>query len=1338
MGITLITWIVTGWRRSFWSALMLLVAVVSASSKAHAQDTSQTTAVRLAAASPSAAQKQKLMSNYLHTPLQFEPNQGQTDKQVQFVSQGAGYSLFLTSNKAVLSLSSPAGKQAALEMVVAGANPLAVADGIEPFAARSNYIRGNDPNKWRTNVPEYGRVRYQQLYPGIDLTFYGNQRRVEYDFVVAPGANPNTIRLQFHGMDHMRLDRSGELRLQTAAGEVHLDRPVIYQENADGSHAPVQGSFAIAKNEIIFKVGDYDKARPLVIDPVVQFATFLGGSNNENNFADGKSGSYLSAIAIGPDQSIYVTGITSSSDFPTTTGAYQSTYTSGNTMFVTKFNPSGTGVAYSTYLGGTGGDTPDGIAIDSLGFAYIAGSTQSSNFPVTAGAIQSARLSSNTGFVTKLSQAGNSLIFSTYLGGTFVTELTGIAVDLAGHVYVTGLDNKGFPTTTGAFQTTVPGQENVVVAELQNDGKSLLYATYIGGEKVDIPRGIVIDSTGNAYIGGYTTSTAFPIVPTSGALQKTIGNTDGTPDGFVVKLNPTGTGLVYSTYLGGSALDQVNAIAVDSSGSAYVAGQTSSTNFPVVAPLQSANATNGDAFVAKLSPAGTSLAYSTYLGGKGEDFATGIVVDQAGDAFVGGITSSTAGAAGTFPTLYPIPLPDPGQLVTAAFVTEYNPTGSAMIYSTFFGGEETVEASSIAIDSIGDIFITGVVVPPAAFATPGAPQQTLKGNSDAFVAELYPMQVSPTALAFPNTPVGTTSAPLTVTIAYTGTGGLFVQTDPTGSESAFSQKLICGGFVAPQSSCTINVTFTPTAPGPFTGSFSFTTNASPVPQVITLSGTGTGTGTPQAVLTPAAINFGSQAVGTTSNVQVATLSNPGTAVLSISNVFLTGTNPTFFAINNGCGATLAIGASCNISVTFTPPSANPFSAALTIADNAVSLNQSTSLTGTGGGPQITQTNSVVFGNQAVGTTSATQNITLSNSGNANLTISSIALSGANPNLFTLNSASCPATLAPAASCTMTVSFSATSQGSFSAGVTVTPGNAGIAAGFTQLTGTGVVQTTPQAVLTPSTIAFGNQTSGTTSASQSLTLSNPGNGALSITSITLTGTNTAAFTLTNGCGSTLAAGATCNLSVTFTPSSATTFSAGISVVDNAAGSPQIATLSGTGTTPPDFTTASPTPPQTVSRGSVATYQINVTSATGTFNQPVTLSATGLPLGATVTFTPATVTPGSAGATSTMAIQTSPTAVLFGIGGPLSPGPAGIIELASSALVMASCCFYRKKLRLQNGRRLILLVGGLILLSLGVTACGGGFPEGKKSATFVITVTGANGTDLHATTVTLTVD
>ena len=1337
MGMTLITWIVTGWRRSLWTALMLLVSLVSAPPKAHAQNTAQTAAARLAAASPSATQKQKLMSNYLHTPLQFEPNQGQTDKQVQFISQGAGYSLFLTSNKAVLSLSSSAGKKAALEMVVAGGNTLATATGVEPSAARANYIRGNDPTKWRANVPEYGRVRYQQLYPGIDLTFYGNQRRLEYDFVVAPGANPNTIRLQFHGMDRMRLDRSGELRLQTAAGEVHLDRPVLYQENADGTHAPVQGSFAIAKNEVFLKIGDYDKTKSLVIDPVLTYATFLGGTGNENNFADGKSGSYLSAIAVGPDGSAYVTGITTSADFPTTTGAYKPTYTSGNTMFVTKFNAGGTGLTYSTYLGGTGADTPDAIAVDSSGNVYIAGSTQSSNFPVTTGAIQSAPLSTNTGFVTKLNANGSALVFSTYLGGTLVTELTGLAIDAASHVFVTGLDNKGFPTTTGAFQTTVPGQENVVVAELQNDGKSLLYGTYIGGERVDIPRGIALDASGNAYIGGYTNSTTFPIVPASGALQKTIGNTDGTTDGFVVKLNPTGTALVYSTYLGGSASDQINAIAVDASGSAYVAGQTASTNFPVVAPVQSTNAGNGDVFVAKLSSAGTSLSYSTYLGGKNPDFATGIVVDSLGDAYVGGITGSTAGAA-QFPTLFPIPLPDPGQLVTAAFVTEYNPTGSAMIYSTFFGSEETVEASSIAIDTVGDIFITGVVAPPAALATPGAFQQTLKGNSDAFVAELFPLEIGPTTLAFPNTPVGTTSAPLTVTVANTGFGSATFKTDPTGSESAFSQALVCNINIPSQGSCPINVTFTPTVAGPFTSSFSISTSASPNQQIITLTGTGTGAGTPQAVLTPSAINFGSQAVGTTSGVQVVTLSNPGTAVLSISNITFTGLNPTFFAFTSTCGATLAPNASCNISVTFTPPSANPFSASLTITDNAASLSQSTTLTGTGGGPQITQTNSVVFGNQAIGTTSATQNITLSNSGNANLTISSIALAGVNANLFTLNSANCPTTLAPAASCTMTVSFSPTTQGVFSAGVTVTPGTAGIAAGFTLLSGTGVVQTIPQAVLTPSTIAFGNQTSGTTSASQSLTLSNPGNAALSITSISLTGANTAAFTLTNGCGSTLAAGSTCNLSATFTPSSATAFSAGISVVDSAAGSPQTAPLSGTGTTPPDFTTASPTPPQTVSRGSVATYQINVTSAMGTFNQPVTLSAAGLPLGATATFTPATVTPGSAGATSTMAIQTSPTAVLFGVGGPLSPGPAGIIELASSALVMASCCFFRKKLRLQNGRRLILLIGGLILLSLGVTACGGGFPEGKKSATFVITVTGANGTDLHATNVTLTVD
>ena len=648
MGMTRMAWTLAGWGRPLRSILALaLVGVAVAAVAENGNRPIEGAGSDAIGSDTILTQKKAFLNTYLRAPLQFEVNQGQADRQVQFLSRGPGYSLFLTSSKAVLSLKSPAGKEATLEMVVAGSDRSITVSGIEPSAARSNYFRGNDPAQWRTNVPEYGKVQYRQLYPGIDLTFYGNQRRLEYDFVVAPGADPHKIRLQFQGMNRMRLDREGGLHLQTAGGEVRLDRPALYQENADGSRVTVQGSFAMERHEVLFTVGDYDKSRPLVIDPVLSYSTFLGGSNNQNDLNDGKSGSYLSGIAVGADGSVYVTGLTSSTDFPTSVGTSQTALGGGVDVFVTKFNPSGTALSYSTYLGGSSNDFSDGIAIDSSGNAYITGSTSSSNFPTTTGTIQTSAPTSNCGFVTKLNPAGNALVYSTYLGGSVVTELTAIAVDSNGNAYVTGLDNKGFPTTAGAFQTTVPGQENAVVAKLAVDGKTLVYSTYIGGEKADIPRGIAVDALGNAYIAGYTNSVHFPILPAVGALQPAIGNTDGTNDAFVSKINSTGTALLYSTYLGGSGRDEAYAIAVDSAGSAYVTGLTASTNFPTASPLQSAlggtTAGDVDAFVAKLSSSGTSLVYSTYLGGGNPDFGEGIAVDSLGDAYVAGVTGSSAG-----------------------------------------------------------------------------------------------------------------------------------------------------------------------------------------------------------------------------------------------------------------------------------------------------------------------------------------------------------------------------------------------------------------------------------------------------------------------------------------------------------------------------------------------------------------------------------------------------------------------------------------------------------------------------------------------------------------------
>jgi len=1316
----------TGWSNSIRSTVGLIGVMAFVIAAVHAESPAD-------AAAKTSMERARLNS-YMKLPLRFEANKGQTDQRVQFLSRGAGYSLYLLPGEAVVALQSPTGEKATLEMTMAGADSLALATGLEPSASHSNYFIGNSPAAWRTDVPEFGRVHYAAIYPGVDLTFYGNQRRLEYDFVVAPGADPNAIRLNFRGMRHMHLDPRGDLLLTTAAGEVRLDQPVMYQQNADGSRTVVQGSFVVARHEVRFKLGAYDKSRPLVIDPVINYTTYLGGSGNENYFSDSKTISYLSGIVVGSDGSAYVYGVTSSIDFPLA-GAAQASFGGGTDVFVTKFNPTGTAIDYSTYLGGSDQEYGGGIAVDANGNAYVAGSTFSSNYPVTAGALQSAATGTGCGFVTKLSSSGSALVYSTYLGGSYTSRLTAIAVDSNLNAYVTGTDNKNFPTTPSAFQQTVPGLENTVVAKLAVDGKSLVYSTYLGGENVDVGRGIAVDSSFNAYITGFTNSVSFPVVPTTGALQSTNGGGD---DAFVSKLNPTGSALIYSTYLGGSSDDVSTSIAIDTAGNAYITGYTDSSNFPTASPQQSTYGGGQDGFVSKLAPDGTSLVYSTYLGSKGAESGLGIAIDSLGDAYVTGYTGSIGGSS-VFPTLNSLPFVDNNQF-TASFVTEYNPTGSAFIYSTYFGGNTGgTSSNAIAIDSGGNVYITGGTYATDLPITAGAYQQALNGPTDAFVAKLWPLALTPTTLAFPNTTVDTTSAPLTATLANSGFATLDISglAIATGDTADFAETTTCGATLAAQSSCTISVTFTPSSVKSFASAVDVTDSAAIPPQVVTLTGNGIAAAAPKAVLNPTSVPFGNQAVTTTSSTQVVALSNPGTATLNISNIALTGANPTAFAINSACGATLAAGASCNISVNFSPSSTGPYSAAISVTDNAAGSPQSTTLTGTGtAAPAPTAVLSpatLSFASLVDGTSSPAQTVTLSNTGNATLNITTITLLTGNTTAFSLTNG-CGATLAAGSSCTMNVSFTPNAVGALSTSLSVTD-NAPNSPQSVAISGTGTAAPAAQAVLTPSTVAFGNQVTGTTSAAKALTLSNPGNAALSITGITLTGSNPSDFALTNTCGMTLAAGATCSISVTFSPSSVASFSATVSVTDSVSGSPQTSALTGAGVVPPDFTVASTTPPQTIREGASATYQINVASADGNFTLPVTLSATGLPLGASVTFTPATVTPGVSGGTSSMVIQTEERTGALRRKAPLGPaGPKDPMEIASAA-AMVCLLVLRRKSRLGRGSRLLVIAGGLLLLSLGVSACGGGFPA--PSTTYTITVTGSNGSDQHATTVTLTV-
>jgi uncharacterized protein (TIGR03437 family) len=716
---------------------------------------------------------------YGRLPLSFEPNQGQTDARVRFVSHGPGYALFLTGDGAVLSLHAggpqrrprtagpglfasgpwaepgPARPAVTLSLRLVNANPGAQLEPLDELPGKSNYFLGNDPSQWRTNVPNYARVRYRQVYPGIDLVYYGNPAKarqdpakagqLEYDFVVAAGADPKAIRLAVEGADATEVSAEGDLVLRAGGEEARFRRPVVYQETA-GRRREIAGRFVlatpqpaaarpwsaprpgevVARNlsrqsrdphsaELGFEVGAYDPSLPLVIDPTLAYSTYLGGSGED----------FGSGIAVDAAGNAYVTGYTGSTNFPTANplqGANRGAPEVSD-VFVAKLNAAGSALVYSTYLGGSSYDYGSGIAVDAAGNAYVTGYTSSTNFP-TANPLQA----TNAGgyydaFVAKLSAAGSALVYSTYLGGSARDYGNGIAVDAAGNAYVTGSTySTDFPMAN-PFQTS-RGDFDAFVAKLNAAGSALVYSTYLGGSNSDYGNGIAVDAAGNAYVTGQTYSTNFP---TANPLQATNALRG---DVFVAKLSANGSALVYSTYLGGSGTDYGYGIAVDSAGNAYVTGLTTSTNFPTANSFQASNAGGTDVFVAKLNAAGSALVYSTYLGGSSSDFGYGIAVDAAGNAYVTGQTYST-----NFPTANPLQATNAGN-GDEVFVAKVNPAGSALVYSTYLGGSRSDCGDGIAVDSAGNAYVTGTTS-STNFPIANAFQSSNPGGyDDPFIAKL--------------------------------------------------------------------------------------------------------------------------------------------------------------------------------------------------------------------------------------------------------------------------------------------------------------------------------------------------------------------------------------------------------------------------------------------------------------------------------------------------------------------------------------------------------------------------------------------------------------------------
>jgi uncharacterized protein (TIGR03437 family) len=669
-----------------------------------------------------APERKPLQRGYGKLPLSFEANRGQTDGRVQFLARGNGYTLFLTSRETVLKLKAP-GERAArvVRLRWDGANPAPRADGLDELPGKSNYFIGNDAAKWRTNIPSYARVRYRQVYSGVDLVFRNAQGSLEYDLEVAAGADPGLVRFTVEGANRLRVDAAGDLVLEIGRNVLRQRRPLVYQE-VDGARRVLEGRYVLrGKRTVGFEVAGRDPDKALTIDPILVYSTFLGGSNTD----------WAPGIAVDALGKTYVAGSTYSTDFPIAGGVYirKSGLGDVDDVFVAKLNGDGTALEYSTYLGGRLSDEAWRIRVDSSGKAYVVGYTASADFPRTPNAYQLVYGGGqHDAFLAILNPAGSTLVYSTFLGGNQDDGCYDIALDNLNRVYLTGYtSSSNFPTTPGALRTGPAGGADAFVAKLDPALGQLIYSTYLGGSDNDYSSAIKVNDQYQAYVAGLTYSTDFPTTP--GVFQPQVAGHD---DSFVAKLNPSGTALIFSTYLGGNCEEETYGLALDRDGNAYLTGYVETKNFPATPGAFQTSHHGGadDAFVAKVDVTGAFLHYATYLGGSDNDVGGDIAVDTIGNAYILGYTKSA-----DFPTT-PAALQSTFNGEWDAFLVKLNRRGSHLGYSTYLGGRGEDYGRGLALDAAGDLYLSGWTNYGDYPTTPGVLQPTFGGAWDAFISKL--------------------------------------------------------------------------------------------------------------------------------------------------------------------------------------------------------------------------------------------------------------------------------------------------------------------------------------------------------------------------------------------------------------------------------------------------------------------------------------------------------------------------------------------------------------------------------------------------------------------------
>src|SRR5579871_3592999 len=703
-------------------------------------------------------------------PAFFIPNAGQLDPAIRYFVQtpelraafGPGAATFQMHGQAI-------------QVRFVGSSAGVEVRGEDALRAKTNFFVGNRPEDWRTNQPAYGKIRYANLYSGIDMTYAQDGRTIKSEFLVAPGADPSLIRLEYSG--RVELGDGGDLLVRGQQIELREEAPFVYQQSAAGL-VIIPSQFKLQNgNTVGFEIGAYDPALPLVIDLVISYATYLGGTGL----------GAVTALAVDSSGNLYVAGWTEAVDFPVQS-PFRASNAGGVDVFIAKLNAAGSALVYATYIGGRGADQAAGIALDASARAYVTGSTTSANFPLVS-PIRSTLGGGRDAFALQLNAAGDALGYSTYLGGSNADSGTAIALDASGNAYIAGDTlSADFPVLSAA-QPVLGGATDAFVTKLSPAG-GISFSTFLGGAADEHAGGVAVDSSGSAYVAGGTTSTNFPVVASIQAVN------GGAQDAFLTKLSPAGSAIAYSTYLGGSGggvgtPEQVNAVAVDVGGNAYIAGVTNSPNFPVTAAAFQAEF-NGvqDAFVAKVNAAGNALAYSTYLGGTSFDWGSGLAIDSSGNAYVAGYTSSF-----DFPTVAPIQTGFAG--LYDAFVFELNSLGDALSFSSYYGGTGSDLANAIAVDSGGNMFVGGQT---SSLDLPllGAIQSSNKGGSTGWVARIgltAPPPEGPSAVSV--SPPSGSGNTVTLTAQFS---------DPAGAVALTSAALLLNTTASPAHGCQVTYT----------------------------------------------------------------------------------------------------------------------------------------------------------------------------------------------------------------------------------------------------------------------------------------------------------------------------------------------------------------------------------------------------------------------------------------------------------------------------------------------------------------------------------------------------